>query len=131
MIVNKFMRALLIISILSVLAFPAFAGRPSASATCADLVDSACISELESLCLATKDADSLRTRDRNGLVGKVLNANVKLTQDKVVDATAKLDGYDRKLNALNDDAKKPKISNDDFMVLLGELLEAQMCVGSL
>jgi hypothetical protein len=129
MIVNKLMRSLLIIiSILTLLALPAFAGRPSASATCADLVDSACISQLESLCLATEDADSLKNRDRNALVGKVLTTNVKLAQDKVGDA--KLDDYDKKLNALND-ADKPKISNDDFMVLLGELLAAQMCVGSL
>jgi hypothetical protein len=131
MIVNKFMRALLIISILSVLAFPAFAGRPSASVTCESLVDSYCMPQLESLCEATEDADSLKNRDRNGLVGKVLNTSVKLSQDKVDDATDKLDGYDRKLNALNDDANKPKISNDDFMVLLGKLLAAQVCVGGL
>ena len=129
MTIKKSMRGLLVVSVLTLLAVPAVARRPAA-VDCADLVDSACISELESLCIATENAGSLKNRDRNALVGKVLGANVKLVQDKVDDGGAKLDDYDRKLNALNE-ARKPKISEDDFGTLLEGLLAAQLCVGSL
>ena len=130
MTMNKMMSRLLVVSALTFFALPAFAGRPKASADCAVLVDSECITELTTLCNHTSDADSLKTRDRNGLIGKVLNANVKLTQDKVSDASGKLDNYDTKLNDLND-ASKPKISNEDFVTLMDDVLKAQMCVGGL
>jgi hypothetical protein len=132
MTINKMLSRLLVVSALTFLALPAFAGRgkPSASADCADLVYSECITYLTTLCDDTSDAGSLKTRDQNGLIGKVLNANVKLTQDKVSDASKKLDDYDTKLNALND-ARKPKISDEDFVKLLGDVLDAQMCVGGL
>ena len=121
------MLCLLFASVLTALSLPAFAGKPAA-VDCADLVDSACISELESLCIATEDATSLESRDRNGMLGKLLSSNVKLTQDKVAEASAKLDDYEAKLNLLNE-ATKPKISDEDFVALLAELLEAQICVG--
>ena len=130
MTMNKMMSRLLVVSALTFLALPAFAGRPKASADCANLVESDCITELRTLCDDTRYADSLGTRDQNGLIGKVLNANVKLSQDKVSDASKKLDNYDTKLNDLNE-ASKAKISNQDFVTLMDDVLKAQMCVGGL
>ena len=72
-----------------------------------------------------KELQKLRDEKR-----QILEDNVKLTQDKVSDASGKLDNYDTKLNDLND-ASKPKISNEDFVTLMDDVLKAQMCVGGL
>ena len=131
MTINKLMSRLLVVLALTFLALPALAGKPPASADCTDLVPSDCFAELETLCNDTSDAGSpLKTRDQNGLIGKVLSANVKLDINKVSDASGKLDDYEDKLNALND-AGKPKISDEDFVILLGDVHDAQMCVGAL
>jgi hypothetical protein len=131
MTINKLMSRLLVVLALTFLALPAFAGKPPASADCTDLVPSDCFAELETLCNDTSAAGSpLKTRDQNSLIGKVLSANAKLTQNKVIDAGGKLDNYETKLNDLNE-ARKPKISDKDFVKLLDDVLDAQMCVGGL
>jgi hypothetical protein len=136
MTINKMLSCLLVVSALTFFALPAFAGKgkgkdkPPASANCSELMPSDCFDELDTLCKATSAADSLGTRDQNGLIGKVLSANVKLTQNKVSGADKKLENYFDKLNDLNE-ARKPKISDEDFVKLLGDVLDAQMCVGGL
>jgi hypothetical protein len=128
MTMNKMMSRLLVVVALTFLALPAFAGRSSESASCEELVeDSICFDDLKILCDATSAAGSLSTRDRNGLIGKVLSANVKLTKNKVIDAGGKLDNYETKLDDLNE-ARKEKITPEDYVILLREVLEAQMCL---
>jgi hypothetical protein len=130
MTINKMLSCLLVVSALTFLALPAFAGKPSNSmlANC-DLVEpgSLCFGELETLCDDTRAATSFKKlRDQNGLIGKVLSANVKLTQNKVSGADKKLENYFDKLNDLYE--PKPKIGHDDFVMLLEDVLAAQMCL---
>lgn len=109
---------------------PALAQRPAA-VTCSDLVTGIpCFTELDALCTATQDAASLKNRDRDSLIGKVVGASIKLSQDKVGDSVAKLADYERKLNQLID-APKPKISGGDADSLSGALISAQLCLDTL
>ena len=140
MTMNKMLSCLLVVSALTFFALPAFAGRPD-SFDCKALEDTPCledqtdpdISGLRTLCEHTEEAESLKTRDRNGLIGKVLSASGKLDVNKVSDAEGKLSDYEDKLNALYDpeSSKKPKITHDDFVQLLKDVLDAQTCVAGL
>ena len=128
MTIKKMLSRLLVVSALTFLALPAFAGKgkPSESASCNDLDDRKCFSALDTLCVSTSVAVSLSTRDKNGLIGKVLSADSKLTQNKVSGADKKLENYFDKLNDLYE--PKPKIGHDDFVMLLEDVLAAQMCL---
>ena len=135
MTIKKMLSRLLVVSALTFLALPAFAGKgkPSESASCNDLDDRKSFSALDTLCVSTSVAVSLSTRDKNGLIGKVLSADSKLTLNKVIDAGDKLGNYETKLDDLNESSteKKEKISHADYVKLSDEVLIAQECVGGL
>jgi len=108
------------------------APRRPPTVTCAyDLVLSgSCEMELAALCTATEEASSLRDQDRERLVGKVVEASIKLSHGKFADAEKKLSDYEMKLNALIN-ARKPKIRDADADTLDGALLDAQLCVAAI
>lgn len=106
---------------------PALAAPPAA-VTCSDLVTGVpCFTQLDELCAATEAAESLTSRDRDTLISKVVGASIKLGQDKVEDAVAKLGDYEIKLNQLIE-APKAKLSSADADTLSSALISAQLCL---
>lgn len=105
-------------------------GPPSPAIDCTALVPGACDVELTALCEATEAAGSLKDRDRDGLVGKVVETTIKISQDKTADAEQKLADYGLKLAGLIN-ATKPKISEADADSLSALLVGAQICVAAI
>jgi len=105
-------------------------GPPNAAIDCTALVPGACDAELSALCTATEAAGSLKARDRDALVGKAVEASIKISRDKTVDAEQKLADYGLKLDGLIN-AAKPKISEADANTLSALLVGAQICVAAI
>lgn len=75
----------------------------------------------------TTAAPSLTVKARTSLVGKAEAAAAKLHAGKVADSIVKLTDYDTTLAALHD-AAKPKVSDEDFLLLDADVDAALQCV---
>lgn len=78
----------------------------------------------------TAGAQSLTARARAGLLDKAEAASTKLDAGKVSDASAKLTDFDSTLDALHG-AAKPKVSEEDFVLLSGDVDAALACVATI
>lgn len=78
----------------------------------------------------TAGAGSLTAKASTGLVDKADAAAAKLEAGKLADALAKLTDYDSTLASLHG-APKPKVSDDDFVLLDGDVDAALDCVASI
>jgi len=110
------------------------AGKPgpvdAANCTYFGSSSNACTSELGTLCAAIEGAGSLKPRDRDTMVSKTIGADIKLEQDKILEADAKLYKIELKLDSLVN-APKPKIIGGDANAISAALTAAQTCVDGL
>lgn len=104
----------------------AFAATPARADEATDL----CIAKARVLELATAGAESLGYKDEATLTSKALDAQVKLAEEKPVDALAKLQEYQQKLDSLITIAK-PKVSDADYQTLAPLAADATACVAPL